>query len=152
MDKALKATLANGQFQEVPAQRRRTMSAIKGKGNATTELRLKMALVRAGMSGFSLHAVSLPGRPDFLFERQSVVIFVDGCFWHGCKVCAHAIKSNSGYWATKARVNQARDRRNSSRLSAAGFRVIRIWEHELKDIDDVLKRIQLVLESSSKAA
>jgi DNA mismatch endonuclease, patch repair protein len=150
MDRALKDALPHGQFHQVPAQRSRTMGAVKGKGNVTTELRLKMALVRSGVSGFSLHANSLPGRPDFLFLRAKLAVFVDGCFWHGCKKCFHKVRSNTLYWSTKVKLNRERDSRTSKQLKKIGYQVLRIWEHDLaEDLNGAVLRIKEHIKAES---
>lgn len=81
-------------------------------------------------------APEVPGRsqvirPDFVFSKLKLAVFVDGCFWHGCPRCYVRPKGNRKFWDTKRETNQARDRRQSRLLEAAGWRVLRIWEHEL---------------------
>jgi DNA mismatch endonuclease (patch repair protein) len=109
------------------------MASIKGKGNKTTELKLRMGLVRAGLRGFRLHAAHLPGKPDFFFENAKLAIFVDGCFWHGCPMCGHVPKTRSKFWAAKLLRNRERDERNAGKLGQLGIRVLRYWEHDLKN-------------------
>ncbi|MEO6804948.1 MAG: very short patch repair endonuclease [Edaphobacter sp.] len=108
------------------------MSAIKGKGNKTTELSLRMALVRAGVSGWNLHSVDVVGRPDFFFPQEAVAVFVDGCFWHGCSRCGHTPKTRSVFWSAKFARNKARDSEITRQLRRDGIDVIRLWEHQLK--------------------
>lgn len=137
MEKLLRATLPTGEFTNVPLTRSRTMSAIKGKHNVSTDMQLRMALVRAGMKGWLMHA-DLPGRPDIYFPGLKLAVFLDGCFWHGCRRCGHIPKTNSVFWATKISRNQARDRRNTRLLRKMGIHVIRTWEHSLKTKDRLL--------------
>jgi len=119
------------------------MAAIRGKRNKTTELALRMVLVRAGISGWVLDE-KLPGRPDFYFPSKTLAIFVDGCFWHGCKKCGHIPNRNRPYWTTKLLRNRLRDAATNKRLRSAGVKVIRFWEHELKQHAELcLKRILL---------
>lgn len=132
MEKALREQLPGGTFGVVPPARAHTMSAVKGRGNKTTEVRLRMALVAAGLSGWALHAEELPGCPDFCFPALKVVIFVDGCFWHGCPGCGHTPQKNRGYWETKIARNKARDKKATKQLRAGGYRVLRFWEHDVK--------------------
>lgn len=95
-----------------------------------TELRL-IALFRAnGITGWR-RGSSLPGRPDFVFPRQRIVMFVDGCFWHGCPTHATWPKNNAEFWRTKILGNQKRDRAVNRLLRKAGWRVVRVWEHAL---------------------
>ncbi len=133
MERRLREKLTGGKFQDVPVARSRHMSAVRGKGNRTTELRFRFALVRAGVQGWKLHPAGLAGRPDLVFPRERVAIFLDGCFWHGCERCGHRPRHNADFWAAKIRRNRDRDARATSDLRRAGFRVLRLWEHELKD-------------------
>lgn len=71
-----------------------------------------------------------PVRPDIVFPRAHVVVFVDGCFWHGCPIHGKPPKSNARYWDAKIALNQDRDTRQSAALNANGWTVLRIWEHE----------------------
>jgi DNA mismatch endonuclease (patch repair protein) len=73
-------------------------------------------------------------RPDLAFTRRRVAVFVDGCFWHGCPVHGVSPKSNTDYWAPKLARNAQRDRLDDSALDAAGWRIVRLWEHEPLDI------------------
>jgi DNA mismatch endonuclease (patch repair protein) len=75
----------------------------------------------------------MPGlrcRPDVVFSKARVAVFVDGCFWHRCPQHLTDPRTNSTYWAAKLDRNVARDRRNDAALEAAGWHVIRVWEHE----------------------
>jgi len=65
-----------------------------------------------------------------VFPRERVAVFVEGCFWHGCREHWAAARSNESYWQAKVRINQERDRRQETVLLAHGWRVIRVWEHE----------------------
>jgi DNA mismatch endonuclease (patch repair protein) len=67
---------------------------------------------------------------DIVFPRERVVVFVDGCFWHGCKCKPSAPRANAGYWSERIAYNQARDTRNNATLTAAGWTVVRVWEHD----------------------
>lgn len=69
-------------------------------------------------------------RADVIFTRAKVAVFVDGCFWHGCPIHASRPKANADFWADKLAANQTRDRDTDVRLAAAGWRIVRIWEHE----------------------
>jgi DNA mismatch endonuclease (patch repair protein) len=106
------------------------MSLIRGSGNRNTELRL-IAIFRAnGIAGWRRHQPVF-GKPDFVFPKLKLVVFVDGCFWHGCS--RHFIKpqGNASFWRRKIATNQARDRLVNRTLRKSGWRVLRIWEHEL---------------------
>lgn len=71
-------------------------------------------------------------KPDFVFRHLRVALFVDGCFWHGCPKHATQPKTNAAFWRDKIAANRARDRRVTRVLRALGWRVLRIWEHELR--------------------
>ena len=152
MEKLLKATLAGGRFSNVSKVRSQAMAAVKGKHNRTTEIQFRMALVRAGVTGWVTHS-KLPGKPDIYFPKARIAIFLDGCFWHGCGRCGHVPKTNSLFWATKIGRNQARDRKNSRLLRKEGVYVIRAWEHSLNDtaqLENILARIQVILRETRK--
>lgn len=120
-------------FRQPPAKRSENMRAIISTGNRTTEWRLRSFLVRAGIKGWSLGKPKELGSPDFLFERRRVVVFVDGCFWHGCPTCGHIPKTNQAYWKAKITRNRKRDRATTATARAQGYKVVRIWECALKD-------------------
>jgi DNA mismatch endonuclease (patch repair protein) len=96
------------------------------------EIALRSILHRRGFR-FRKHSRVLPDlrcRPDVAFPRERVAVFIDGCFWHGCPEHASTPKANAAYWRAKFERNQARDARNDSALRAAGWQVVRAWEHE----------------------
>ncbi len=112
--------------------RSRIMAAVRSRGNRSTELALRARLARAGLRGWRVCADDLPGKPDFAFDGARLALFVDGCQWHGCRRCYRAPKSNIAYWSAKLRHNQDRDRQVTRSLRRAGWRVLRLWEHELR--------------------
>jgi DNA mismatch endonuclease, patch repair protein len=69
-------------------------------------------------------------RADIVFRSPKVAIFVDGCFWHGCPIHGTQAKANAGFWKNKIKQNQIRDEDTNKRLKKAGWRVVRVWEHE----------------------
>ena len=105
-------SFASFKFENVPEKRSKTMKAIRSTGNQSTERRFRLALVRAGIKGWKLQPSGLPGKPDFYFPKQNVVVFVDGCFWHGCIDCkmGHTPKTNQVYWSPKIQRNKDRDK------------------------------------------
>jgi DNA mismatch endonuclease, patch repair protein len=124
-----------------PEVRSRVMAAVRSKGNRSTEWALRAGLVRGAVKGWQLHP-ALPGTPDFAFLKEKLAVFVDGCFWHGCSRCYVAPKARKAYWVQKIHRNMSRDRRVSSQLRKSGWRVMRIWEHDLdKGSSKVVKRI-----------
>ena len=130
-----------------PLQRSMAMAAIKSKGNASTEKRLARMFRAAGISGWRRNQPIL-GRPDFVFRECRVVVFVDGCFWHGCPRCYLRPKSNTAYWDQKIARNRRRDRKVTRGLNARGWTVLRIWEHSLVSVSVVQKRVNRVLIAS----
>ena len=126
-------------------KRSQVMAAIKSRGNDETEKRLARILRRYRISGWRRH-LPLLGKPDFTFERQRVVVFVDGCFWHGCTSHCRVPKSNRDYWIRKLDRNRTRDRRVTRRLRHEGWGVVRLWQHDLIDESEIVSRIQSALE------
>jgi len=87
----------------------------------------------------------LPGKPDFVFPRSLVAVFVDGDFWHGNPRKKRLPKSNTSYWQEKIRGNRARDRKINRALEALGWQVVRIWESSLRDEEAVAARLRLLI-------
>jgi DNA mismatch endonuclease (patch repair protein) len=121
------------------------MQAVRGKGNKTTEQRFRASLIRAGIKGWKLHPKGFLGNPDFVFTESMLAVFVDGCFWHGCRRCGHIPKTNREFWAEKVDRNRSRDKRNTSKLRRHGFTVLRFWEHDLADLPHCIDRIYSAL-------
>lgn len=115
------------------------------------ELNLRRALHSAGHRYRVNTKVAIGGRRpvnvDIAFPGKRVAVFVDGCFWHGCKVHRSVPISNEGYWRPKLERNVARDREVTSGLERAGWTVIRIWEHE--DVATAVERISSCLGSAA---
>ena len=144
MEKKLKKYLKDGKFTDVSAITSKTMSAIKGKNNKSTEMRLKMALVRDGFSGFVLHEKLLPGKPDIYFSDRKLAIFIDGCYWHGCPKCGHIPKTRTEFWKAKIERNITRDKLNRAKLRKIDIKPLRFWEHQLKKTEDLEKVINKI--------
>jgi DNA mismatch endonuclease (patch repair protein) len=126
-----------------PEKRSAVMSRIRGKGTKP-ELVVADLLRGAGLS-FEEHARDLPGRPDFLFRRARLVVFVEGDFWHGWRFPAWRLKL-SEKWERKIESNRRRDLRNCRALRRAGWTVIRIWEHQVEtDPEACLRRVLTAL-------
>lgn len=126
------------------AARSKIMASIKGKANRTTEQALATVLRSSGLSGWRRHA-NLPGRPDFVFPRERVAIFVDGCFWHGCPKCYREPRRNVPFWRHKISANRSRDQRVRRALNRKGWSVLRVWEHSLADSKQIRARISRAL-------
>ena len=114
-----------------PEQRSRCMAAVKSK-NTKPEIMVRKFLFSKGLR-FRIKS-KLPGHPDIILPKYKTVVFVDGCFWHGHADCKYyrLPKSNVEFWQTKVSNNQNRDAKFTAELSLLGWRVIRIWECELR--------------------
>jgi len=114
--------------------------------NTQPEVKLRKALWAAGVRGYRKNVKNLPGKPDVAFPAKKVAVFLHGCFWHGCAVCAarknlHP-KENEQFWIDKVRRNRERDAEASAALRAGGWDVLVIWEHEVReDLAGVVERI-----------
>jgi DNA mismatch endonuclease (patch repair protein) len=125
-------------------KRSQVMAAVKSKGNKDTELKLISIFRANGITGWRRNQ-KLPGKPDFVFRRECLVVFVDGCFWHGCRRHCRMPQHNRQYWRLKIARNAARDDAITRHLQKAGWRVFRIWEHSLKVPGLVAQRIKSLL-------
>ncbi len=130
-------------------KRSAVMSKILGRGNRDTEIRLAIVMRRENLKGWRRH-LSLPGRPDFAFPRKKIAVFVDGCFWHVCPKHCKLPAGNSDFWRVKLTANVQRDKRANAALRSKGWRVLRIWEHDLaKRPAYCLRRINSAMSSES---
>ena len=117
------------------------MRANPGRDTAL-EIRIRSALHRAGLRFRKNLRVDLTRgrvRPDIVFPRQRVAVFVDGCFWHGCPEHAEWPASNAKFWRDKIEGTRARDAKQRAWLESDGWRVMRVWEHE--DPGDAVQRV-----------
>ncbi|OPY73258.1 MAG: Very short patch repair protein [Syntrophorhabdus sp. PtaU1.Bin002] len=122
-----------------PEQRSYCMSRIKGKDTAL-ELRVRSALHRRGLR-FRKHVKDLPGKPDIVFRKTRVVVFVDGDFWHGYRFPSWEDKV-SDVWKKKISKNRERDAKNRRKLRQMGWTVIRLWQHEIqKNFETCIERV-----------
>jgi DNA mismatch endonuclease (patch repair protein) len=126
-------------------KRSEVMARIRGRGNKDTELALAKLLRRHRITGWRRHiqintsprpspqsGEGVRVRPDFVFPKLKLAVFVDGCFWHGCPRHATQPKNNREFWRRKLAGNKTRDQLVTRTLRRAGWRVVRIWEHELR--------------------
>jgi len=126
------------------AKRSEVMSRIRGRGNKDTELALAKIFRVAGITGWRRHQPVF-GRPDFVFPRLRVAVFVDGCFWHACPKHSNLPVNNRPFWRKKLDGNQTRDRLVTRTLRKRGWRVLRIWEHDLRNPTRVVARLRKAL-------
>ena len=130
------------------AKRSAVMSRIRGRGNKATELVLMQLFRQHGITGWRRNQ-KVFGKPDFLFRRNRLALFVDGCFWHGCPKHCKIPVGNRAFWKKKFAANKARDRRVNRALRRLGWQVVRIWEHDLaKRREACVQKIQDVMNSS----
>lgn len=117
---------------DVFSKRKRSavMAAIRSRGNRATELKLAFLFRAHGVRGWRRNR-PLFGKPDFVFATHKLAVFVDGCFWHGCPMHGTKPKQNAKFWRDKISRNRTRDRLVTRTLRCRGWRVLRIWEHEL---------------------
>lgn len=117
-----------------PEQRSRCMAAIKGK-DTKPEMIVRKYLFSRGLR-FRVQVRKLPGKPDIVLPKYRAVIFVNGCFWHGHEGCKYyrLPKSNIEFWENKIKNNKDRDARNEEQLTALGWRVIRVWECDIRKV------------------
>jgi DNA mismatch endonuclease (patch repair protein) len=120
------------------------MSRIPSKGNKTTEELFATLLRAEHIFGWRRH-VDLAGRPDFALRKARIAIFIDGCFWHGCRKCNKNPKSNNAFWAQKFAYNRKRASIVNRELRRDGWLVLRIWEHQLRFPDRAIARVRSLL-------
>ena len=128
-------------------QRSKNMSQIRSK-DTSIELKVRKYLFSLGYR-YRVNYKELPGKPDIVFTKKKIAIFIHGCYWHGhnCNSrYAHISKSNTNYWNTKIQRNQERDKRNIEQLEKDGWKVIVLWECEIKDnFEEKSKYIKLFI-------
>lgn len=131
-----------------PAQRKRCMSTVRTRGTGI-ELALATALKSFGLKWVP-HDDELPGKPDFVFRRHRVAVFVDGDFWHGFRFPQWKVQVSS-FWRRKIDTNRRRDRSVHRKLRRLGWIVLRVWGHEIKrDPQEVAERVFSVVVNSRR--
>ena len=129
------------------AKRSEVMSRIRGRGNKATEIALLRLLRQNKITGWRRHLPIL-GNPDFTFRSARLVVFVDGCFWHGCSKHSNVPANNHAFWSRKLSRTKIRDRLVTRTLRKNGWRVLRIWEHDLAKRPMIcIHRIRLCLDA-----
>ena len=125
------------------AKRSDLMSRIRGWGNKTTELALVKLFRSHGITGWRRNQKTF-GKPDFVFQTPRLAVFVDGCFWHGCPKHGTQPATRRAFWKNKFARNKTRDRLVNRTLRQRGWRVLRIWQHELTRRNEarLLRRLQ----------
>ena len=122
--------------------RSRIMARVKATGNKSTERALISIFRKEKISGWRRNS-KLIGKPDVIFPKKKIAIFVDGCLWHGCARHCRVPQTNRSYWTIKIAKNKARDLKINKALRAKSWVVIRIWEHEIKT-KSVIRKIKKI--------
>lgn len=112
------------------------MGAIRGK-DTLLETEFRKRLSRAGLK-FGKNAIRFPGKPDIIFRKKKLVVFLDGCFWHGCKKHFKIPKTNSFFWRSKIGKNMQRDIKINKFYKNMGWKVLRFWQHDIEKKPDIL--------------
>jgi DNA mismatch endonuclease, patch repair protein len=130
-----------------PSERSEIMSRVRSK-NSRPEMLVRRLIFAEGYR-YRLHDRKLPGCPDLVFRGRTKVIFVHGCFWHRHEQCALARmpKSRLDFWEPKLTANKERDARNRKQLAKEGWKVLTIWECQLKDINRLKQTIRKFLDA-----
>ncbi|MFZ6011422.1 MAG: very short patch repair endonuclease [Bacteroidota bacterium] len=117
------------------------MSRIKGK-NTLPEILVRKFLFARGFR-YKIHDKALPGRPDLVFPMYSMVVFIHGCYWHGHEGCKYFVvpKTRTNWWINKINANKLRYKQNVTALKNHGWKVLTVWECELKD-DKKIKTLE----------
>src|SRR5664280_2231682 len=135
-----------------PSERSALMASVRSRGNRSTELQMIRVFRRLSICGWR-RGSRLFGHPDFVFPCKRVLVFVDGCFWHGCPIHGRLPKTRRIFWNSKIVANKVRDLTITRRLRREGWRVIRIWEHELRPrAAETLRRRLVRLRLATSAA
>lgn len=127
-------------------QRSKVMRSVKSKGNRSTEIRLIEIFKERGIKGWRRN-YKLPGKPDFVFPKLRIVLFADGCFWHGHDCRNTKPATNVAYWQPKIQRNMERDSKVRKELTNHGWYVISIWECEIKKGE--LDKLQVIEDAMS---
>lgn len=121
-------------------QRSYNMSQIKGK-NTKPEVSLRKLLFANGVRSYRIH-YKLIGKPDVVFSKKKIAIFIDGCFWHKCPQCFIEPETRKKFWDEKINGNIKRDREVNKALKSSGWKVLRFWEHSVrKSPDKIVSKI-----------
>lgn len=134
-----------------PSQRHSVMSKNRPRGTRSTERALRARLAADGIRGWRMHASDIIGHPDFVFHRERLILFVDGCFWHKCPKHRTIPATNHEFWQAKIDRNAARDRNVGKALRKEGWHVLRIWEHDMRSRPtEVVARVRRALRDTLK--
>lgn len=120
--------------------------------DTSLELTVRRALWARGVRGYRIAPRGIPGRPDVTFRRDRLAVFINGCFWHqhGCSASTSRIpKSNRSYWSLKFSLNKIQDSKKEEALRALGWKVVTLWECEIRSsVDACAETVKRALTSS----
>lgn len=124
------------------------MSLIKDKGSLL-ERNFESGMKKAGIK-YRKHIKDLPGKPDFAFPKNKIVVFIDSCFWHGCRYHGTLPKTNKKFWKEKICRNKERDKEINREYAKMGWSTVRLWEHKLgksanRSLDTIIENLNLML-------
>ena len=124
-------------------KRSEIMSRVRGRGNKATEIEMVRLLRQNHITGWRRNA-NVFGKPDFVFRVHRLAVFIDGCFWHACPQHGSVPSTNRVFWEEKLRRNQQRDEKVTETLRQCGWKVLRIWQHELtkRNRSELVERIR----------
>lgn len=111
------------------------MSKTMGRNRASVALRLHRLFAEAGVEGFECCPDDVAGRPDLVFRKERIAVFVNNCFWHRCPMHFAMPRTSQANWNRKVNQNVLRDRRSQARLYRSGWSVLNVWEHALDNGD-----------------
>lgn len=131
--------------KEVDESRSKIMARVKSKGNKSTELKFIDALRAWSISGWRCR-IDVLGKPDFVFSKEKIAMFIDGCFWHGCSKHCRLPATNVQYWVDKIQGNIRRDKQVTKEIKKRGWIVFRFWEHELTGGASLSKKLNRMKE------
>lgn len=130
-------------------KRSEIMRLVKSKETKLEQL-FRQKLWNAGLR-YTKHNENQFGKPDLMLKRKRIAIFIDSCFWHGCPEHLRVPASNRKYWISKIEGNKNRDKEVNAHYRKSGWRVIRVWEHQIsKQLEEVVNRIFKVVDNSFK--
>lgn len=132
--------------------RSQIMARVRSTGNRSTELAIIKVFRAYRISGWR-RRWPIVGKPDFVWPRLNVALFIDGCFWHGCPSHCRLPATNKRYWIAKIKNNQKRDRSVRRELQNKGWTILRVWEHEIKHPEKVISKVRnaLLIEQASSS-
>lgn len=132
-------------------QRSYNMSRIRGS-DTKSEIRLRKSLWNEGFR-YTKNNKDIPGKPDLAFRGKKIAVFIDGCFWHKCPEHYNKPANNAEFWEKKIQSNTERDTKVNQLLASQEWKIIRIWEHDIRnDFENIKRRIMKFLNHPDKTA